>query len=90
MESANLDAFIDFLIDNVLFPELKEGEADDSGSRTRNTNQPTSLTLSLHKRMVRITKHRAAHINVQQTRSKKTYSSAYRKRTARSRSSKIR
>jgi hypothetical protein len=42
MESTNLDAFIDFLIDNVLFPELKEGEADDSGSRTRNTNQPTS------------------------------------------------
>ena len=38
MESKNLDTFIDYLIDNVLFPELKEGE-EDGGSRERNTYQ---------------------------------------------------
>lgn len=31
-----MDAFIDFLIDEVLFPDLKEGK-DDVGSRERET-----------------------------------------------------
>ena len=39
-EEGNMDAFIDFLIDEVLFPEIKE-DKDDVGPREEGTNRQT-------------------------------------------------
>lgn len=40
MENKGWEAFIDYLIDHVLFPEPKEGGQSDVRPREGNTHQP--------------------------------------------------